>query len=996
MKKNPFLFLLLIFLVSGVTGLHAQSLFHITTEKGADLIDKAKVFVNPTKKIYFNYDMPGLRAALNRAPREADYNKGLPGIKLSIPNPDGGLTVFDVYESPILSEPEYSRYPDIRTYIVVNQQHKLEHGRIDVTEQGFHALIFTEGDVYLIEPASLNNLKTCIVYYKKDNHQKSDFECHVEGSTPDGYEGLNFRSTLNCNSTTNLISYRTAVACAYEYAEFHGGTTALALSAVTTTVNRVSALYENDFGVRLILIANNSDILFTPENTQNASSDPYSNSNGGTMLNENRDILKKYIGASNYDIGYVVSTGGGGVAYLGVICKNTPGSGNSNNDNNKARGVTGSGSLVGDAFDIDYVAHEMGHQFGGNHTFNGNAGSCSGNRNGTTAYEPGSGSTIMAYAGICSPQDLQPHSDAYFTNVSLYEAITQINSPTTCYANVSGTSNTSPQITGFTTGKTIPANTPFFMDATATDADNDVITYCWEENDLGPAGYINASSTKAPIFRSFYPVTSGRRYFPRLQDVLNGASSYGEVLPAVARTLNFVVTGRDNHATGGAICRQEASITIVANSGFAVTAPNSSVTWSSPGTGTISWNVNGTDQAPVSCAQVDIQVSFDNGLSWITIGNNEDNDGEYVWNIPANINSSDVRFRVVCSDNIFYAVNTTPITIGNPVNNCYSYSSTTPVDIPADNPGIFTSSITIADRDTDEVVKDVNITNINISHTAVGDLQLNLQSENGGNNILMQGKCGNQNNVNLGFDDEASSSTISCPATGGTIYKPQEFLNIHDGVPANSTWNLTVHDWAAGDGGTINSWSIQICVEAKTPLPLELLDFSATSVKDGVYLSWRTAQEKEVAEYLVEKQAEDGSYVEMGRLSARNLSGEYSYGLMDEHPSAGVNYYRLKIIDNNGKIGYSRWASVTFKNSQSIEIFPNPAGDFITVRNTGVSDNAGSVDIYDLSGNLVFRQSLTLPSGEKAELNISGLKSGIYLVRISGGTKVENVKLVKI
>jgi subtilisin-like proprotein convertase family protein len=961
----------------------AQSYFQFTSKEGSAFIDDTKVFIKPEKQQFVNYNIDALRNLLRGAPQESRYNDGMPGAKLNLPSPDGRMIEFDIYESKIMDEPDYSSFPNIRTYIAVNSKNKVEHGRIDVTEQGFHAMIFTDGDTYFIEPASLNNQKTLISYYKRDNKEKGDFSCGTQ-SLGINEEVLEERTPLSCNSSMNLVSYRTAVACTFEYGAFHGGTVALALSAIVTTVNRVSGVYEKDLGVRLILIGNNSLILYTAGNGYTSSNDPYTNGNGSAMLSQNKTNLNAVILTANYDIGHVVSTGGGGVASLSCVCTT-----------NKAQGVTGSGTPIGDVFDIDYVAHEMGHQFGGNHTFNGSTGSCSGgNRNGSTAYEPGSGSTIQAYAGICSPQDIQPHSDAYFTNISLLEMLTHVNTTTSCRTNVSGTNNTTPQITSYTSGKSIPANTPFFMDATATDPNGDVITYCWEENDLGSAGDIDAASTTKPIFRTFNPTTSGRRYFPRTQDVLNNLVTYGEVLPSVARTLSFIVTARDNHATGGGICRQTTSITVVANTGFAVTAPNTAVTWASPSMHDITWNVNGTTSAPISCPNVDIQVSFDNGLSFFTIANNTPNDGTFSWNIPSGINSNQVRIRIVCSNNVFYDVNNVPFTIGNPDQKCFTYTNNSPVSIPANLPGIYSSSIFTSGFGPNEIVTDVNITNINATHTAIGDLQINLTSALGASNILVYDKCSSSDDMNIGFDDEASSSTVPCPPTGGGSIKPQEFLNIHKGLPANGQWTLSLNDWYSGNGGTLNSWSLEICVSQKTVLPLTLLSFTAEKSGENSLLKWTTTNEDEVRMFQIEK-LENGSYRPIGNVNTANNSSKQSYSYIDKSPYTGINYYRIKTIDLNGSFVYSEIATLNFSNRIDASVYPNPASTELHVKTNSEKAVIKNIQIFDLTGKEYFIKA-NKGNGTEVSLDISSLKNGVYVLQLNTGEDNQLYKFIKI
>jgi hypothetical protein len=625
----------------------SESLWQNVDESQINLVGERFIIPNIYRSI--KLDLEGLQNYLSKAPLENFGQSNKQIMVLSLPMPDGLFQKFSIAESPVMAPDLAAKYPDIKTYIGKGIDDVYATIRFDLTPLGFHAMILSPNGNVFVDPYSLGDVENYISYYTKDfiNDQKA-FDCEVI-SDESRLQELNYLKESGFLTPTGpqLRTYRLALATTGEYSAFFGGTVPLALAAVVTSVNRVNGVYEKEVAVRMVLVANNDTLIFT-----NASTDPYTNNNGSTMLGQNQTTIDARVGSANYDFGHVFSTGGGGVAYLGVICVN----------GYKARGVTGSYAPVGDPFDIDYVAHEMGHQFSGNHSFNGSSGSCSGgNRNGSTAYEPGSGSTIMAYAGICSPQNLQNNSDPYFHSINFDEivAYTNLGSGNGC-AVITNTGNGAPLVTVPAGGFYIPKSTPFSLTGSATDPDSDPLTYCWEEFDLGPAGAPGTPSGNAPIFRTWNPTTSSTRYFPRLQNLLNNTTVIGEILPTYSRVLTFRLTARDNKVGGGGVDHAQMQFNVDGNSGpFLVTSPNTNVTWAGASSQIITWDVANTDAALINCTNVNILLSTDGGQTFPTVLlANTPNDGTESVTIP-NTPSSTSRVKVEAVGNIFFDLSNT-------------------------------------------------------------------------------------------------------------------------------------------------------------------------------------------------------------------------------------------------------------------------------------------------------------------------------------------------
>ncbi|MFQ2907964.1 reprolysin-like metallopeptidase [Aeromonas allosaccharophila] len=573
-----------------------------------------------------------------------DYFAGLQAgaSELTLPLPDGGEVTFALEAYDVLPADLAAKYPQIRTFKGYNPAHPIETGRFDLGPQGFHAMFSHQGKMVFVDP--LSNAEGYAVYYQQDAHSR--LEEDADKVIGPGVSKLVRKVQVDGNARKR---YTIAISAAGEYTRYHGGSTVLALAAITTLLNRVNEVYQRDVGAEFVLASGNDSVIFS-----DPASDPFDNTDADA--DRNVDVQAQAFADGDlgaFDIGHVLNTGGGGLAGLGVLCVDAMppyfayGA--------KSSGMTGSSDPVGDAFFIDYVAHEIGHQFGADHTFNGTTGSCGGGNRATgQAFEPGSGSSIMAYAGICGEENIQPHSDPYFHSKSIEQMRAHMATVSSCGATVA-LSNNAPQAAAGS-DYVIPANTPFALKGAGADLDGDPLLYNWEQIDLG-----NESSSVAtmvddgfrPIFRFVSPTKSPERILPSLSSLLSGTLAKGEAWPTTNRDLNFRLTVRDGQ---GGVASDDMKVQVINTSAaFRITSPLSGVTLTPGGSQSLTWDVAGTTLPPISCSKVDISVTQDEGASWTTLAAGQPNNGAVTVTLPANLTSS-VRLKVACSDNIFFAI----------------------------------------------------------------------------------------------------------------------------------------------------------------------------------------------------------------------------------------------------------------------------------------------------------------------------------------------------
>ncbi|MGZ3866709.1 MAG: reprolysin-like metallopeptidase [Bacteroidia bacterium] len=663
--------LTLLFAGIGLTGmLNAQASKQLWTPMPENEISVAgaRVIV-PQKYKTYHLVSDNLKQALWNAPSEKDARLQNSPTVIELPMPDGTMKKYRVVNSPVMAPELQAAYPEIRTFNIMGVDEPGIYGKLDFSEMGFHAWIRKVGTDVYIDPYCQGNYVDYITYNSTDHFRDPSTIPHCLGVIKDpnitkrvaGKGGHNSTQAAPCIGD-QLNTYRTAIACTGEYAVAATGlsspTVAQTLAKIVTTLNRVDGVYETDLACKMVLVPTETLVVFT-----NASTDPFTgNNNGNTLIGESQTVIDNNIGDANYDAGHTFSTGGGGLSTLGGICNSGTWG--------KASSITGGPSPTGDKYDIDYVAHEMGHNFGGDHTFNSTTGSCSGNQAAGTMVEPGSGITIMAYAGICSPNDDSAHSIAYFHTASFDEITANTLNGTGANCPVITATGNNPPVVTAPSGFTIPKSTPFILTGSATDPDGDPLTYSWEENDNNSTGH-NWNSGAKPFFRNFVPTTNNWRMFPKLATVLTGTynttASIGEYLPATAQTLTFRLVARDNKMGGGGVCySNNTNVTINATAGpFVITAPNTTgITWGSGSTQTVTWNVASTDLTPINTASVNILISYNSGSTFTMLMPNVPNSGSQTITVPTvTANVTTCRIKVEAVGNIFFDINDKNFTI---------------------------------------------------------------------------------------------------------------------------------------------------------------------------------------------------------------------------------------------------------------------------------------------------------------------------------------------
>jgi len=926
---------------------------------------------------YYSLDIDAIRSQLGNAQETGKNSKA---VIINLPTLDGKIEKFAVYSLPVVDKSMADRY-QLGSYTGVKVDDPTVYVRFSISPYDFQGMMFRNGQYEFIEPQ--NKEKSVYGVFPKTNKptEGKAFECKTSESflskkqidaLAQSTDFTHSVSDFNKASDKKYRTYRLAISVTGEYTQYFGGVPQAA-AAINATMTRVNGVFEKDFAIHLNVL-DLPQLIYT-----NAATDPYSDASSGASGAWNLEIqqtLTSVIGNAAYDIGHLFgrSGGGGSAGDVGNVCRN-PSSNSDEESKGSAFTSPGSGGPEGDNFDIDYVAHEMGHQFGADHTFSHGIHPAPNN---TAHMEPGSGSTIMGYAGITSA-DVQAHSDAYFHVRSIEQVQTYVNTQS-CDVNTTITNN--PPVIAALPSKTIPKGTAFVLTASATDSENDALTYTWEEYDRATSAIttVTGNNTTGPKFRSLTGSALPYRYFPKLSNVLNGTLSSAtdwEAVPTVARAMNFRVTVRDNNPDVKQQQTQIGSQAItVGNDGpFKVTSTK--VYNNSPAAFT--WDVANTAAAPYSVSNVKIDYTMDNGANWTVLSASTANDGTENLSFASIPTNSQVIVRVSAIDNVFYAVG--KVTVSTMVN-C---DGTAPAGLVANN-----ITQTGAKIDWEAVANatyilrykkaaDTNWTEVNNLATntyTIAGLTLNTPY-----NVSVATIC--SGTVGTYAAADFTTKGIEYCTAGATNTSYEKISNVtFANITNNSTATAGYEDFTTVTGN-VNAGQAYTFTAT----------FSGTSYDADQVLVWIDYNQ-------------DGDFDDSGEqvlVTAKKKSPWTGSITIPANAPSGKTRMRVRLHDssltpNATPCGTSSFGqvedyslnigqlAVSDVKKNNISVYPNPASDVLNISNVS---SKTKFEIFNIGGQLV-NQGTT-----DGKVNVSKLTKGVYILTVESNGEKSQTKFIK-
>ncbi|MFD0963445.1 reprolysin-like metallopeptidase [Pseudofulvibacter geojedonensis] len=947
----------------------------------------------------FQLDIEKFKQAIQNAPVRGEF-AGRSNVIASFPTPEGTFERFRIAEAPIMEQGLAEKFPMIKSYAAQGIDDPTATMRFTITQFGLHTMTLSgnRNSMY-IDPYTDDRL-TYMVYDKNSLGQDSQsFECLLDTDIdfPSITGDVASQQRADTDDQT-LRTYRLAQSCTGEYgAIFAGGGTVAQQKAnvqaqMAITMARVNGIYERDLAITMIFIANNDQIIYL-----DAATDPWN----GEYNTTTGQTIDSVIGQANYDIGHNFNTTGGGSAgCLGCVCS-------VQNVNNFHKGIayTGRADPTGDPFDIDYVAHEMGHQFDAYHTMN----TCSRSGNGTTEVEPASGSSIMGYAGICAT-NVQPNSDAHFNYVNIRDVSDNIQTGVSSSCATPTALTNQPPVANAGADYTIPRSTAFVLTGSSTDPDGTAEhTYNWAPNDPAQAPTNAAPQptwTSGPMYRSIHPTASPERWLPSIADVVAGnLTPTWEVTPSVARTMNFSFVVRDN-ASGFAngIGQTDADLMVVTVENvdpFTMSAPNTAVTWTEGGTETVTWNVGSTTNGTINCQNVDILLSTDGGYTYPTVLlANTPNDGSQTITVPATPTNT-ARVMVRAADNIFYDISDTN----------FSIVGTSPT---------FTMANSNGDQGT--------------CGSASVDFEFDFTALNGFNENTVFSATGNPAGSTVSFSPTSLSATGTFTMTVGNLGGVAEnnYTITVTGTSASVTQNVdvtlsvvnslcasvanttyqtsttrvafnTIDNPSAKPAGYSDYTAMSTDVNRESSYPLTIqanTDGNYTTIST-VWVDWNQNCVFDVA--TEEYDLGSANNVADGATSNSGLSimvpsdaalGATTMRVTTKYSSAATsceNGHDAEVEDYTVNVQES--LSVVQSDFNTFSLIPNPTEGIVNL--TISTTDKVNISLFDIRGRLVFDNTYQNNSSVfNQEINLGELPSGMYIFTVTSGAKKATQKLI--